>query len=139
MSHRHRFHHHRHHHGHPHHLRVALVINGDFAVELIPNGVIHITKYEADSSYIENGQQIVAPVFDAPPEWADLNPAAQTLTPAQDGLTASALGLDAGGTDTVRMTCSIGGTSFTATVDGTINPGVPKQVPTTVNIVATPA
>jgi hypothetical protein len=147
MSHGSRFHHHRRHRRHHHHIRVAIVVNGTFAVELIPNGVIHMA-YTLDAGKTENfaievldqnGQPITAPVFDAPPSWADSNPAAQTLTAAADGLTASALGLDAGGQDIVQMQCAIGGASFTATVDGTVTPAAPKQVPTTVNIVATPA
>ncbi len=147
MSHGRRFHHKRHHRRLHHYLRVALVINGTFAVELIPNGVIHMA-YVLDAGKTENfaievldqdGKPIVAPVFDAPPAWGDSNQTAQTLSAAPDGLTASALGLDAGGAVTVELQCAIGGVAFVATIDGTVNPGAPKQVPTTVNIIATPA
>lgn len=150
MSHGHhhhrRFHHHRSHRRHHHHIRVALVI-GNVAVELIPNGVIHMA-YTLDAGKSENlaieyldqngSPMAVAPVPDSPPAWAQTNPSAESLTPAADGNTAVATGL-AAGSDTIQLTVMVGGKSFQATVDATINAVVPSQTLTSVGIVASAA
>ncbi len=151
MSHGHhhhrRFHHHRSHRRHHHHIRVALVI-GNVAVELIPNGVIHMA-YTLDVGKSENlaieyldqegKPMLVTPTPDSPPVWAQTNPAAELLTPAPDGNTAVATGNQVGGADTIQMTVMVGGISFQATVDATVNAVVPSQTLTSVGIVATPA
>ena len=147
MSHGRRFHHHRRHRRHHHHIRVALVINGDFAVELIPNGVIHMS-YTLDVGKTENlaieyldqnGQPMVpTPTPDSPAAWSQLDPTIQDLTAAADGNTATATGLKAG-SDTLQLTVIVGGQTFVATMDAVVNAVVPAQTLTSVNIVATPA
>ena len=147
MSDHRRFHHHRSHRRHNHHIRVALVI-GNVAVELIPNGAIHMA-FTLDAGKTENlaieyldangAPMLVTPTPDSPPAWAQTNPAADTLTPAADGNTATSTGLPAGGTDTIQLTVIVGGHTFQATVDATINPAVAAQVLTSVGIVATAA
>ncbi len=80
----------------------------------------------------------VAPVPDSPPTWAQLDASVQSLAPASDGLTAVATGLKAG-TDTVQLSVTVGGKTFAATVDATINAGVPSQTLSSVGIVASAA
>jgi hypothetical protein len=119
---------------------------GNVAVELIPNGVIHmdftLDVGKAENLSIEvldqNGQPIANPVFDAPPAWSQADATIGDLAASQDGLTAVETGLKAG-VDTVQVDAIIGGTTFTATARATINAVVPAQVPTSINIVATPA
>jgi len=78
------------------------------------------------------------PTPDAPPSWAQTDPSAESLTPAADGMTAQATGL-AAGSDTIQLSLSVGGQSFTATVDATVNAVQPSQTLTSIGIVATPA
>ena len=146
MSHRHRFHHHRRHRRHHHHIRVALIL-GNVAVELIPNGVIHMAftldvgKMEnlAIAYFDQNGQPMVTtPTPDAAPPWSQTTPATEDLVAAADGLTAVAQGI-AAGTDTIKVDLMVGGVSFSATVDVTVNPVVAAQTLTSIGIVATPA
>jgi hypothetical protein len=149
MRHRRRFHHHRSHRRHHHHIRVALVI-GNVAVELFPKwiGVTHMA-FTLDAGKTENlaieyldingSPMLVTPTPDSPPAWGQTNPAADTLTPSADGNTATALGLDAGGSDTIQLTVIVAGVTYQATVDATVNPGTPAQVLTSVRIAATPA
>jgi hypothetical protein len=119
---------------------------GNVAVELIPNGVIHmdftLDVGKAENLSIEvldqNGQPIANPVFDAPPAWSQADATIGDLAASQDGLTAVETGLKAG-TDTVQVDAVIGGITFTATATATINAVVPAQTPTSINIVATPA
>jgi hypothetical protein len=142
-----RFHHHRRYRRHHHHIRVVLVINGMFAVELPRNEVIHMA-YTLDVGKTENfsiefldqdGKAMErTPTPDSPPAWADSNTAAQTLTAAPDGLTASAVGV-AAGSGTVQVQLLVAGSQFTATMDYTINAVQPSQTLTSIGIVATPA
>ena len=82
----------------------------------------------------ENGQPMPTdPTPDFPPVWSQTNTAVDLLTPAADGLTASAKGVVAG-SDTIKMDVSVGGKSFSATLDMTVNAVAP--VPTSVEIVA---
>jgi hypothetical protein len=76
------------------------------------------------------------PVPDATPTWSDTTPATGTLTPAPSGLTATEIA-NAIGTDTVNVSLAVGGTSFTGTIDLTVQ-DVP-QVLTSVQIAATVA
>ncbi len=87
----------------------------------------------------QNGQPMVpTPAPDAPPAWSQSTPATETLTAAADGNTASALGL-AAGSDTVQVTVLVGGVSFSATIDMTVNAvAPPAQVLTSIAIVAAP-
>ena len=132
---------------HRHHIRVWLAV-GDVAVQMIPNGVIHMA-FTLDAGKIENlaielldqngKTMLVNPIPDSPPQWAQTNPAAETLTQAADGMTASVTGNDAGGDDVIQLTVMVNGISFVATVDAKINPRVPVQTLTSVGIIATPA
>lgn len=141
-----RFHHHRHHRRHHHHIRVVLIV-GNVAVELIPNGVTHMA-FTLDVGKTENlsieyldqdgKPMLVTPSLDSPPSWAQTTPATETLTAAADGNTATATGL-AAGADTIQLTVMVGGRSFVATVDSTVDAVVSPQTLTSVGIVATPA
>lgn len=75
---------------------------------------------------------------DAPPSWAQTDPGVESLSPSPDGMNAQASGL-AAGTDTIQLSLSVGGQSFTATVDATVNAVQPTQTLTSIGIVATPA
>lgn len=86
----------------------------------------------------QNGQPMgPTPTPDSPPSWAQTDPSIQSLTSAPDGLTAQATGL-AAGSDTIQLSLSVGGQSFTATVDATVNAVQPTQTLTSIGIVATP-
>jgi hypothetical protein len=146
MPYRHRFHHPRRHRRHHHHIRVALIIGGDGAVELIPNGVIHMAATQNvgqttsfSIAYMDqNGQPMVPmPTPDAPPAWSQSDSAVDTLTAAADGNTASAFGL-APGTETIAVSLAVGGQSFSATIDMTVVAVVPTQTLTSIEIVASP-
>ncbi len=79
------------------------------------------------------------PTTDAPPAWAQNTPATESLTAAPDGLTASAIGL-AAGIDTIQVTLAVGGNSFQATLDVTVEAVAPSQTLTSIEIVpGTPA
>ena len=145
MPHRHRFHHARRHRGHHHHIRVALIV-GDLAVELIPNGVIHMAATQnvgqttsfSIAYFDQNGAPMaVTPTPDATPAWSQSDPTVDTLTAAADGNTASALGLKAG-TETIEVALAVGGHSFSATIDMTVVAVVPAQTLTSIGIVASP-
>ena len=73
-----------------------------------------------------------APTPDAPPQWTQANPAADTLTPAPDGNSATALGL-AAGSDTISLSLTVGGATFSATLDLTVS--AEPQVLTSIQIV----
>lgn len=76
------------------------------------------------------------PTADSAPVWAQTTPATEQLVPAADGLTATAKGL-AAGSDTIQLTVVVGGKTFQATLDMTVNAAA--QVLTSVGIVAGPA
>ena len=80
----------------------------------------------------QNGNpMLTAPTPDSPPVWSDTTPATGTLTAAASGLTASELAI-AAGTDTVNVTVTVGGKTFTASVDLAV--AAAPQVLTTVGI-----
>ena len=81
----------------------------------------------------QNGQPMATtPTPDAVPVWTNSTPATDTLTVAGDGLSATdaAVGI---GTDTVNLTLSVNGQSFTAALD--INVAGAAQVLTSIQIV----
>jgi len=83
----------------------------------------------------QNGNPMVTtPLPDGPPTWTDTTPATGTLTPAASGLTATELATGVGA-DTVTVALAVGGTSFSASIDLTVQ-DVP-QVLTSVQIAAT--
>jgi hypothetical protein len=85
----------------------------------------------------QNGNPMVTtPLPDAPPTWSDTTPATGTLTPGLSGLTATELATGVGA-DTVNVSLAVGGTSFSASIDVTVQ-DVP-QVLTSVQIAATVA
>ena len=75
------------------------------------------------------------PTPDAAPVWANTNPLAETLTASLDGNTAVATGI-AAGSDTARVQLMVGGVSYEATDDVTVNAVVPTQTLTSIGIVA---
>jgi hypothetical protein len=127
-----------------HHRRTRIVIKvGGFAVELIPEEVVHMATsmnvgqtLPMSIEYLDQHgvPMTTAPLLDAPPVWANNTPATETLTAASDGHTASSLAL-AAGTDTVRLTLMVGGVQFAATLDVTVAAVVPIQTLTTIAIV----
>ncbi len=143
MSHGKRFHHHRHHRHHHRHIRVALIV-GNFAVELIPNGVIHMATTQdvgqttplSIAYFDQNGSpMLVNPTPDSPPVWSQTDATVDDLVAAGDGLTASAKGL-AAGAETIKVDLAVGGMSFSATLDMTVVAVVPTQTLTSIGIVA---
>jgi hypothetical protein len=85
----------------------------------------------------QNGNpMLTTPTPDAPPSWSDTTPVTGTLTPAPSGLTATELA-NGVGTDTVNVSLMVGGTSFSASIDLTVQ-AVP-QVLTSIQIAATVA
>ncbi|MES2137587.1 MAG: hypothetical protein V4502_11085 [Pseudomonadota bacterium] len=76
-----------------------------------------------------------APVPDAAPAWAQTTPATESLTAAPDGMSASTVGVAAGG-DTVHLNLSVGGQAFSATLDVTVEAVAPSQTLTSIGIVA---
>ena len=141
-----KFHHRHYHRGHygPR-FHVVLTIGG-FAVELIPEREIHMaTTINAGQNLPfsiafldQNGQPMVpAPKPDAAPAWSNRSPATETLTASADGMTASAVG-NAAGLDTVKVSLAVGGVTFNATLDVTVNAGTGtgSQTLTSIGIVA---
>jgi hypothetical protein len=130
---------------HHHHIRVILILGG-VAVELIPDGVIHMSALQdvgqTTSFSIEyldqNGSLMLVPQSpDAAPAWSQTNAAVELLVAAADGNTASAKGLVAG-SDTVKVDLKVSGVSFSATIDMTVNAGfgagTGSQTLTSINI-----
>ena len=115
---------HRHHHRHKHHPRVVLVVNG-FAIELNPHWRTHImfpvnVGHTVSSTILyldQNGNPMLTPPTpDSAPTWTNApNPAGiDTLTVSADGLTAN-LATTAEGSDTLSLSVTVGGKTFTAT------------------------
>lgn len=69
---------------------------------------------------------------DLAPAWTQASPTTDALVVAPDGFSATARGL-AVGTDTVSLTLSVGGTSFSATLDVQVDAA--PQVLTSIEIV----
>src|SRR5712672_1772300 len=68
----------------------------------------------------QNGNPMVTtPLPDGPPTWTDTTPTTGTLTPAASGLTASELTTGVGA-DTVTVSLAVAGTSFSASIDLTV-------------------
>lgn len=63
--------------------------------------------------------------YDSSPVWSNTNPAAETITAAPDGLTATGSVIGAGD-DTVTVTVIVGGVSFTASESVVASAVVPK-------------
>lgn len=124
--------------------RVILLVGGTFAVELIANEVVHMaTELKVGQTlplsiayFDQNGAPMdVTPTPDAAPSWANLTPATAILTAAGDGLSANSVAAGAG-TDTVRVTLTVGGTQFAATLDLTVVAAPTSQTLTSIGIVA---
>lgn len=82
----------------------------------------------------QNGNpMLITPTPDAAPTWSDTTPATGTLTPAANGLTATEVAV-APGTDTVSVSLAVAGTSFSASIDLTVDA---VQVLTSVQITGT--
>ena len=143
-----RFHHGHHHRRHHHHIRVALIVNDEFAVELIPNGVIHMaTTMKVGQStvftiaYLDilGVPMVTPPTPDATPAWSQIDATIESLLAAADGLSATAVGLDGGAksrTDTVQVQLMVGGLPFSATIDSTVEAVVQGQTLGSIQIVA---
>ncbi len=125
---------------------MAIIINGDLAVELIPKGTVHMAATQdvgqttsfSIAYFDQNGQPMAAtPTPDAPPSWSQSDPAVDTLTASADGNTATALGI-AAGSETIEVDLAVGGQSFKATIDMVVNAVVPTQILASIGIVASP-
>jgi hypothetical protein len=82
----------------------------------------------------QNGTpMLTTPTPDTPPSWSNTTPATGTLTPAASGLTAQESAL-AAGTDTVSVSMTVGGASFSASIDLTVQAA--PQILTSVQITA---
>ncbi len=70
-------------------------------------------KAELSVPFFDQAGQLllVAPKLDGAPVWTNRTPSILTLTPSDDGLTASALALTVGN-DTIHVTLSVGGVVF---------------------------
>ncbi len=130
-------------HRHHHHVRAVLIV-GNFAVELIPQEILHMATtinvgqtLPLSIRYLDTtGQPMTTPPApDAAPSWTNTDAAVATLTPAADGLTADALGV-AAGSDVVDLTLMVGGVSFSASLDLTVDAVVPVQTLGSIEIVA---
>lgn len=77
---------------------------------------------------------LIAPTPDSPPTWTDSTPATGTLTAAADGLSATEIA-NTTGTDTISVSVSVGGTTFSATLGVTVTPA--PQVLTSVDLTST--
>ncbi len=127
---------------HPH-IRVILRV-GNFAVELIPEEVIHMAAtmkagqtLPMSIEYLDqNGQPMATmPALDSTPSWANTaSSSVDTLTAAPDGKTASLLG-NGSGSDTVQLKLSVNGVPYSATGDVTVTSVAPQQTLTSIGIV----
>lgn len=93
-------------------------------------------KVEFSLSFLDQhgNPMVTTPTPDSAPVWVNTNSAAGALTAAANGLTAEEVAV-APGSDTVSVHLAVGGNSFTATVDLTVQ--AEPQVLTSVAIVAT--
>lgn len=116
---------------------------GNFAVELSPRETIHMAfalnvgqTIDFSIRYLDTTgvEMTTPPKADSTPSWGNLHPDIETLTASGDGLTATATGV-AAGTDTIQVSLSVGGQSFTATLDGTVS-GTAGQTLGSIEIVA---
>lgn len=91
-------------------------------------------KLEMQIAFLDqNGNPMLAvQTPDNAPTWSNSTPATETLTVAASGLTCEGMPL-VPGTDTVSLTVSVGGVSFSATLDVTVTEA--PQVLTSVAIV----
>jgi hypothetical protein len=137
---------------HRHPFRVFLVVSVRHAhsrrrkhySELQPNEIVMSTPvtvsvgHNVQMSLVfldQNGNPMLqTPTPDSPPTWSDSTPATGTLT--SSGLTANELAV-AAGADTVSVSVSVGGVTFSATQGITVTPA--SQVLTKVDIAATVA
>jgi hypothetical protein len=141
--------HHRHH--HERHRLVLLVsyidTHGDFTLRvhcLNPEGESPMNPVElqvgqtVDFAIVfldQNGNTISPPPTpDSPPSWSDTTPPTGTLTEAVGDLTASEVAV-APGTDTVSVSLTVGGVSFSASLPITVT--APAPVLTSIAIVPT--
>jgi len=131
-------------HRHRRNIRVILVVDG-YAFELHPHWRICLmiqvnVGHSVDCSieYLDqnNNPMLTTPIPDSPPTWTDTpaTPPVDTFTVAPGGLTA-VLAATAPGADTVNLSVTVGGQTFTATLGVAIS-AVP-QVLTSVQIQGT--
>ena len=75
------------------------------------------------------------PTPDSPPVWGNASTSVETLTasPAGDSAIARAIGA---GMDTIRVQMSVGGMSYQATLDVTVEDVISRQTLTSIGIVA---
>ncbi len=123
------------------HIRVFLVVNGYF-YELNQHKGTHLMEqltgghtYTMTIVYLDaSGNPMLAPVVpDSPPTWTNTptTPPVDTLTVSADGGTA-VLAATAAGSDTINLSVTVGGKTFTATESVTISAA--PQVLTSVSI-----
>ncbi len=125
-----------------HHIRVLLTI-GALTIELIPERTILMaTTIKAGQTlpmtlkYTDTAGNVTTTFkTDSPAQWADTTPTADTLSADADGNSAEALGLPAGGDDTINVTVMAGGVPFTASLALTVEPEVVVRTLAKVEIV----
>ena len=130
-----RFRHHQKYHPKHHrkHVHVVLFVNGTGFL-LHPNEDNHIMTTATVGQtityaigYLDTAGNPIspAPTPDSAPSWTQTTPATDTLTASADGNSATALTL-AAGTDSVTVTLSVGGVSFTASDAVTVTAAAQK-------------
>lgn len=83
----------------------------------------------------QNGNPMLTPPTpDSPPSWSDTTSATETLAPAANGLSCVGTPI-AAGSDVVNLSVVVGGQTFSATLDVTVDAA--PQVLTSVAIAAT--
>jgi hypothetical protein len=120
----------KHHHQHPGRIRYYWLKINQLAILLVENqevfvmSQLHIDQIVTLSIEATDVAGNVVPFTpDAPPVWANGNPAAATDVVSADGLTDVLTPVAVGQTDSVKVSVVIGGVGFTATIDETIVAG----------------
>lgn len=124
----------RHHRHHDRHYEIFLTPNRRSKLANVTVSVGHTVDFALVFLDQNGNPMLVTPTPDTPPTWTDTTPATGTLTPAASGLTAQESAL-AVGTDTVSVTLTVGGVSFSASIDLTVQAA--PQVLTSVQITGT--
>ncbi len=134
-------HHHGHHRQRP---RVGMTVRG-VTVFLTPELDLHMqttgtvgTPLAMSLAYFDQtgAPMKTTPTADAPPSWASTDPAVDGVVAADDGLTAVADRAGAGSA-TITVSLTVGGESFSATLDDVVTAVIPpEQKLTSIQIVA---
>ena len=123
----------RHHHHHRFH-ELCLIPNRRNNMSNITVTVGHKVDFVLAFLDQHGNPMLTTPAPDAPPVWTDTTSATGTLTASPSGLSASELAI-AAGADTVSVSLMVGGVSFSASVDLTVQDE--PQVLTSIGILGT--